>query len=392
MKPRKIRDDVYWMGSVDWDSRLFDALIPLPDGTSYNAYFIKGTERSVLIDTVDPPKAQELMEQLKEIQRLDYIISLHAEQDHAGTLPHVLQKFPEARIIATPKGKNLLMQHLDLPEHKIHCVDDGEALSLGDKTLTFIHTPWVHWPETMVAYLNTDKILFSCDFMGSHYAASDLYVTDQGVIYEAAKRYFAEILMPFRPMVKRNLEKLKAYDIEMIAPSHGQIYPDPSFILDAYKVWTEGIPRNTVVIPYVSMHGSTGQMVDYLVSALVERDVRAEQFNLAVTDIGKLACSLVDAATIVVGTPTVLAGPHPYAAYAAFLANALKPTTQFVSIIGSFGWGGKTVEVLAGMLPNLKAEIIDPVLCKGKPGEIAYQELDQLADTIAAKHQERGYS
>ncbi len=225
MKPRKITEDIYWMGAVDWDSRLFDSLIPLPDGTSYNAYFIKGSERSALIDTVDPPMAQELMEQLKEIHRLDYIISLHSEQDHAGTIPQVLQKFPEAKVIATPKGKNLLMHHLDLPEHKIQCVDDGEELFLGDKTLTFIHTPWVHWPETMVAYLSEFKILFSCDFMGSHYASSDLYVTDQGVVYEAAKRYFAEILMPFRPMVKRNLEKLNAYDIEMIAPSHGQIYP-----------------------------------------------------------------------------------------------------------------------------------------------------------------------
>ncbi|PID77858.1 MAG: MBL fold hydrolase [Deltaproteobacteria bacterium] len=391
MKSRKIREDIYWMGSVDWDSRLFDALIPLPDGTSYNAYFIKGSEVSVLIDTVDPHMEQELIDQLKGINSLDYIISLHSEQDHAGTIPKVLQKFPEAKVVATPKGKNLLMLHLDLPENKFKCVDDGEEISLGDKTLKFIHTPWVHWPETMVAYLKELKILFSCDFLGSHYASSDLYVTDHGVVYEAAKRYFAEILMPFRPMVKRNLEKFKAYDIEMIAPSHGQIYPDPSFILDAYKVWAEGIPRNTVVIPYVSMHGSTGQMVDYLVSALVERDVRAKQFNLAVTDIGKLACSLVDAATIVVGTPTVLTGPHPYAAYAAFLTNALKPNTKFVSIIGSFGWGGKTVEVLAGMLPNLKAEIIAPVLCKGSPGQTAYKELDKMADTIAIKHQELGY-
>ncbi len=380
MQPRKIKENIYWMGSVDWDSRLFDALIPLPDGTSYNAYFIKGSERSVLIDTVDPPMEDELMGQLKDIDTLDYIISLHSEQDHAGTIPN------------TPKGKELLMLHMDIAEDVFQCVADGEELSLGDKTLKFIHTPWVHWPETMVAYLKEHKILFSCDFLGSHYASSDLYVTDEGIVYEAAKRYFAEILMPFRPIVKRNLEKLKDYDIDMIAPSHGQIYPNPSFILDAYKVWVEGTPRNTVVIPYVSMHGSTGIMVDYLVSALVARDVRAEQFNLAVTDIGKLACSLVDAATIVVGSPTVLTGPHPYAAYAAFLANALKPNTKFASIIGSFGWGGKTVAVLAGMLPNLKVEIIDPVLCKGRPREAAYKELDQMADTIAAKHQECGYS
>ncbi len=392
MQPRKIREDIYWMGSVDWDSRLFDTLIPLPDGTSYNAYYIRGSERCVLIDTVDPPMEHELMEQVKQIDRLDYIISLHSEQDHAGTIPRVLQKFPQAKIITTPKGKNLLMLHLELPEDAFQCVADGEELCLGDKTLKFIHTPWVHWPETMVAYLKEYKILFSCDFLGAHYASSELYVTNRGVVYEAAKRYFAEIMMPFRPIVKRNLDKLRDYDIEMIAPSHGQIYPDPSFILDAYEVWAKGEPRNTVVIPYVSMHGSTEKMVEYLVSALVARDIRVEQFHLAVTDIGKLACSLVDAATVVVGSPTVLAGPHPYAAYAAFLANALKPNTKFISIVGSFGWGGKTVEVLAGMLPNLKAEIIPPVLCKGSPKEAAYRELDAMADTIAAKHKECGYS
>jgi len=194
--------------------------------------------------------------------------------------------------------------------------------------------------------------------------------------------------MPFRNIIAKNLEKLASYDIEMIAPSHGQIYPRPAFIIDAYRDWILGPPRNTVVLPYVSMHESTKQMVDHLVSALVERGVGVEQFNLEVTDIGKLAMALVDAATIVVGTPTILAGPHPYAAYAAFLANALRPKTKFLSIIGSYGWGGKTVETLAGMIPNLKVEVIDPVLCKGVPSESDFKALDELAAAIAEKHKE----
>lgn len=390
MLARKIKKDIYWMGSVDWDSRLFDALIPLPDGTSYNAFLIKGSEKTVLIDTVDPPMEEELMGQLEGVARIDYIVSLHAEQDHSGTIPKVLQKYPEAKVISTPKGKALLMDLMEIPETSFSCVEDGEKLSLGNKTLQFVYTPWVHWPETMVAYLEEDKILFSCDFFGSHIASSDLFVTDEGRVYEAAKRYFAEIMMPFRNVVKKNLTKLEPYDIDMIAPSHGQIFQDPKLILNAYHEWVEGAPTNTVVIPYVSMHESTKMMVDYLVSSLVDKGVRVEQFNLAVTDIGKLAISLVDAATIVVGTPTILAGPHPYAAYAAFLANALKPNTKFLSVIGSYGWGGKTVETLAGMLPNLKAEIIDPVLYKGKPGKEAFQALDTMAETIAAKHKEIG--
>ncbi|HDZ89153.1 MAG TPA: FprA family A-type flavoprotein [Deltaproteobacteria bacterium] len=389
MKARKIKDNIYWMGSVDWDRRLFDTLVPLPDGTSYNAYLIKGSEKTALLDSVDPPMAHELLSQLEGIPRLDYVISHHAEQDHSGTIPQVLEKYPEAKLVASSKAKGMLMDLLQAPEESFKTVEDGETLSLGDKTLKFIYTPWVHWPETMSTYLEEDKILFSCDFFGSHIATTDLFVTDEGRVLEAAKRYFAEIMMPFRAVIQKDLDKLASYDIEMIAPSHGQIYPRASLIIDAYKDWVLGAPRNKVVLPYVTMHESTKQMVDHLVSALAEKGVGVEQFNLAVTDIGKLAMALIDAATIVVGTPTILAGPHPYAAYAAFLANALRPKTKYLSIIGSYGWGGKTVEVLAGMIPNLKVEVIDPVLCKGLPSEDDFKALDTLATTIAEKHREQ---
>jgi len=391
MKARKIKDRIYWMGSVDWDRRLFDSLVPLPDGTSYNAYLIEGSEKTVLLDSVDPAMADELMGQLEGITKIDYIISHHAEQDHSGTIPQVLEKYPDVRLVSTPRAKEMLMDLLRIPEESFITVKDGDTLSLGDKTLKFIHTPWVHWPETMVTYLEEDRVLFSCDFFGSHIATAGLYVTDEGRVYEAAKRYYAEIMMPFRNVIEKNLGKLASYDIEMIAPSHGQIYPRPAFIIDAYRDWILGPPRNTVVLPYVSMHGSTRQMVDYLVSALVERGVAVEQFNLEVTDIGKLAMALVDAATIVVGTPTILTGPHPYAAYATFLANVLRPKAKFLSIVGSYGWGGKTVETLAGMIPNLKVEVIDSVLCKGVPSEGDFKALDELAAAIAEKHKEHNF-
>ena len=395
MKPRKIKDRVFWMGSVDWDSRLFDSLIPLPDGTSYNAYLIEGSEKTVLLDTVDPPMANEFMAQLEGVAKIDYVVSQHAEQDHSGTIPRVLEKYPDAKLISTPKAKglliDLLIDLLKISDDVFITVDDGETLSLGDKTLKFIYCPWVHWPETMVTYLEEDKILFSCDFFGSHIATTDLFVTDEGRVYEAAKRYYAEIMMPFRSIIKKNLEKLAPYDLEIIAPGHGQVFPNPEFILDAYRDWTLGAPRNTVVLPYVSMHESTKLMVEHLVAALVEKGVRVELFNLTVTDIGKLAMAFVDAATIVVGTPTILAGPHPYAAYSAILANALRPNTKFLSIIGSYGWGGKTVETLAGLIPNLKVEIIEPVLCKGVPSEKDFNALDDLAAIIAQKHKENNY-
>jgi len=391
MKTRIIKEGVYWLGAVDWDRRLFDSLIPLPDGTSYNAYLIKGSEKTALLDTVDPTMEDVLMFQLEEVENLDYLIAHHAEQDHSGTIPKVLEKYPDARLVTSPKGKGMIIDHLHIPESKIMAVEDGEVLSLGDKTLEFIHTPWVHWPETMSTYLQEDKILFSCDFFGSHLATTDLYVTDEARVYEAAKRYFAEIMMPFRRVIKNNLAKILSHKIDVIAPSHGPMYDQPNIIIDAYQDWIADDTKNVVVIPFISMHGSTRTMVEYLVSALAEKGVTVYQFDLSVTDIGKLAIALVDAATLVVGTPTVHVGPHPNVVYAAYLANALRPKLKFASIIGSYGWSTKVVDQLSGMIPNLKVEILDTVLCKGFPGEADFKALDKLATDIATKHEQLNF-
>jgi flavorubredoxin len=392
MKARQIKPNIYWVGAIDWDRRLFDALIPLPDGTSYNAYLVQGSQKVALIDTVDPTMTDVLMAYLEDIPVIDYVIANHAEQDHAGSIPQVLEKYPDAKVVTTPKGQDLLAALLLIPEDRFITVSDGETLSLGDKTLEFIHAPWVHWPETMLTYLREDKILFPCDLFGSHLATTDLYVADEGQVYEAAKRYFAEIMMPFRTSIEKHLEKLNSYKIDIIAPSHGPMYDKPSFIMEAYRSWVSGPPKNIVVLPYISMHGSTQKIVEYFVGALVNRGVTVKQFNLAATDIGKLAMTLVDAATMVIGTPTVLVGPHPNVAYAALLANALRPRLQFISIIGSYGWGSKAVEQLTGMMPNLKPEVLAPVLSKGFPRQEDFKALDNLASTIAQKHKERGFA
>ena len=392
MKARQIKTDVYWVGAIDWDRRLFDALIPLPDGTSYNAYLVQGGQEVALIDTVNPSMTEVLMAYLENVPVIDYVIANHAEQDHSGSISQVLAKYPDAKVVTTPKCRDMLVALLLIPEDRFITVSDGETLSLGDKTLEFIHAPWVHWPETMLTYLREDKILFPCDLFGSHLATTDLYVTDEGQVYEAAKRYYAEIMMPFRTIIEKHLEKLNSYKIDVIAPSHGPLHSKPSFILEAYRSWVSGPPQNIVVLPYISMHGSTQKMVEYFVGALADRGVTVKQFNLAATDIGKLAMALVDAATMVIGTPTVLVGPHPNVAYAAFLANALRPGLQFVSIIGSYGWGRKAVEQLKGMIPNLKAEVLAPVLSKGFPGEEDFKALDNLASTIAQKHKEHGFA
>ena len=382
---REIKKDIYYVGAIDWDRRLFDELIPLPDGTSYNAYLIKGSEKTALIDTVDPSMEDVLIENLKGTE-IDYIIANHAEQDHSGALPRILEKYPDAKIVTNPKCKTMLMDLLHIPDDKFVTVNDGETLSLGDKTLEFIYAPWVHWPETMLTYLKEDKILFTCDFLGSHLATSDLFVTDESRVYEAAKRYYAEIMMPFRTTIRKNLEKIKDLEIDIIAPSHGPLYDNPGFILDAYRDWGSDRVKNEVVIPYISMHGSTKEMIDYFVDALIERGITVKPFNLTKTDIGELAMALVDTATVVVGSPTVLVGPHPNVVYAVYLVNVLRPKVKFASIIGSYGWGGRMVEQITEMLTNVKIEILDPVMVKGLPKKEDFKELDRLADEILNKH------
>lgn len=391
MKTRVIKEDIHWIGAVDWDRRLFDSLIPLPDGTSYNAYLVKGSEKTVLLDTVDPSMSSILMSQLEDIGSIDYLVSHHAEQDHSGTIPCVLEKYRSAKVITTPKGKGMLIDLLCIPERKFITVDDGETLSLGNKTLQFLYAPWVHWPETMVTYLREDNILFSCDLFGSHLASTDLFVTDEARVYESAKRYYAEIMMPFRTVIKKNMEKIMKHKIDLIAPSHGPVYSNPAFIVDAYRDWISDYSRNVVVLPYISMHQSTKKMVEYLVSKLTEKGITVYQFDLTVTDIGKLAISLVDAATMVIGTPTVQVGPHPKVFDAAHLANTLRPKLKFASIIGSYGWGSKAIEQTLALISNLKVEVFEPVLSRGLPKKAEFKALDDLATTIWRKHKEHNF-
>lgn len=393
MKRLQIRPGIDAVGAIDWDRRLFDALIPLPDGTSYNSYLVRGSDKTALVDTVDPAMDMVLTGNLDDlkVEQIDYVICNHAEQDHAGSIPIILELYPEAKVVCTPKCRGMLIDLLHLDEGSFMTVNDGDTLSLGNRTFEFIHAPWVHWPETMVSYLREDRVLFSCDFFGSHLAQSALYVQDEGQVYESAKRYFGEIMMPFRANIKKNMERLKGYPIDVIAPSHGPLYDRPEFILGAYKSWVYDDPRNVVLLPYVSMHGSTKDMVDHLVGALVERGVNVRQFDLTAADPGKIAIALVDSATLVLGTCTVLGGAHPLAANAAFLVNALRPDLKYASVIGSFGWGGRTIEQITGMLTNIKPEVLPPVYIKGSPSEADYAALDALAETIARKHRENGY-
>ncbi len=389
---KEIKNNIYYCGLNHRERKLFDELIPLPVGTTYNSYLIKGSEKTVIVDTMYPPKSDIYIEKLEKegIEKVDYIIANHGEQDHSGALPKMVKKYPDAKILTNPKCKEIIQEMLHIEDGKFQVVLDGEEISIGDKTLKFIFAPWVHWPDTMFTYIPEDKIIFTCDFLGSHSPFENLFAEETPELLNAAKRYYAEIMMPFRSFAKKYTQMLKGMDLEMILTSHGPVYNNPKFILDAYEAWTSDNCKNKVVIPYVSMYESTKEMVDYLTEKLSDNGIIVKPFNVVDEDLGELAMELVDACTVVFGSSMVLAGPHPAAVTAAYLAGILRPKAKFVSFIGSYGWGGVLVEKLEQFLSGVKAEKIEPVIIKGKPKQDDFDKLDILANEISNKHKEIG--
>ncbi len=388
-----IKDGVYYCGVEDFGRKIFDQLIPLPHGTTYNSYYIEGDEKRALIDTSYSKTIKEFIENLNgKGEFIDYIIANHAEGDHSEALVKVLQMNPNAKVVTNKKCMDLLIDQYAIPENKFQVINDGDEISLGNKTLRFHLAPWVHWPDTMFTHLVEDNILFTCDFLGAHitYNQGQFYAQETQEYLLSAKRYYAEIMMPFRPHCKKYLDKIKQINPSMICPSHGGVYKNPDFILNAYYEWTADTPKNKVVIPYVSMYQNTERMVDRLAEKLKEEGVEAHKFDLISDDIGDLAVELVDAATVVFGASMVLAMPHPYAFFGVYLTNALRPNVKFMSILGSYGWGGNLVGKIEENTNLLQAEKLDYITVKGRAKQEDMERIDALAHTIAQKHKEIG--
>lgn len=392
MALRKIKENIYNVGAIDWDRTLFDELVPLPEGTSYNAFIVKGSEKTAMIDSVEPAKQEEFVRNIREygLERLDYLICNHAEQDHSGLIPLVLEMFPEARLVTNEKCKGFLQDLLPIDEERFDIVKDGDILSLGDKTLEFIFAALVHWPETMFTYLREDRILFSGDFLGSHLATSETFSRDDAQTQMAAMRYYAEIMMPFRAMIQKHLKKLENYEIEMVCPVHGPVYKNPEFIMNLYREWTSDQVSNKVIIPFVSMHGSIRTVVEHLTDELSRRGIEVIQINMIESELGKLTSELVDSATVVFAGSTVLTGPHPTMVYAAAVINALRPKLKNVALLTSFGWASKCTDTMKVLLPNFKNQIFDSYDFKGHPKAEDLERISELADQILERHQALG--
>lgn len=388
LKIKPIKNNVYYIGSKDSNRKLFDQLVPLPQGTTYNSYLVKGSEKTAIIDTDYPKKLDEYKKRLQEnnITKVDYIISNHAEQDHSGGIPMLLEMYPDAKVVTNAKVKENVMNMLHVDEDQFIVINDGDELSLGNKTFKFIIAPFVHWPDTMFTYLKEDNMLFTCDFLGAHYTKNELFADYTNDLIEAVKRYYAEIIMPFRSFAKKYTQLVKEMNVELILPSHGPIYDKPEWILGLYEDWTSDRVENKVVIPYVSMYESTTMLVKRLNEKLTEANINVKLFDLVHCDEGELSMELVDCATVVLGSSMVLAGPHPAAVMAAYLTNALRPKLRYYSIIGSYGWGGNLEGTLEKMFTIIKPEKLDYVVIKGQPRQTDFEKIDELAKQIIEKH------
>jgi flavorubredoxin len=385
-----IKEDIFWVGAKDPDRKVFDGLMPLSQGTTYNAYLVQGSEKTALIDTVEPEFLDVLLANLKGVKKIDYIVSHHAEQDHSGSIPVLLEKFPEAKLLCLQKNKEMLQDLMTIPDDRIQVVADGGEVSLGNKTIRFMFCPWVHWPETAITYIPEDKVLFPCDFLGSHHSFTHIFAGDNPAVYKGAKEYYVQIMMLYSKMTAKHLDRITALDIEYICPSHGSVYDKPQIILDLYEKWMRGEPDNLALIAYVSTHGSTKLMAEHLQAALEKRGVKVALKDLVTVPLNELAGFLTDAATIVLGSSVIMAALHPVAVSTAFLLDRLKPKAKFAAVIGSYGWSPNPLKNAAELLPSWKVEVVGAVIAKGHPKAEAMKELDALADTIAAKHHAAG--
>jgi flavorubredoxin len=385
----EICEDVFWVGVKDWNRRIFDALIPLPQGTTYNAYIVKGKEKTALIDTVNPGFEGELTEkigQVVDIADLDYIIMNHAEPDHAGSISY-LKEVSKAMFITTEKGAKMSDIYYKVPAERIKTVKDRDTIELGGKTLKFIDAPWLHWPETMFTYLVENKVLFSCDFFGSH-TAFGLYAEEVEDIITLAKRYFGEIMMPFRNTGKRALEKISGLKIDTIAPGHGPIYKNPEKILEAYREWTAGETRKKAIVVYVSMWKSTETMIKTITETLLSEGIEVSLYNLSNVDIGDIAKDLVDSRAIVLGTPTVLGGMHPLSIYASYLVKALHPPLKYAVVIGSYGWAGGALRQAQELLGPMKIELVASFEVNGPPSVKDHEKIIEIGKHLSKRMRE----
>ena len=376
-----ISESAYLVGVRDPKRKLFDGLITLPEGTSYNSYLIFGKSKQALIDTVNlgfEKKLARNINDLTKLKDLDYLIMNHAEPDHASAIPFIFLKNEKIKLVTTLMGSEMAKRFYGITQERIIVVKDQEKLDLGGITLRFIEAPMLHWPETMFTYLEEEKILFSCDFFGAHMSKA-IFDNEAFNLEYHAQRYYGEIMMPFRAMAKRAMEKIADLPIAVIAPSHGPVYKNVPRILEQYKKWVEGKTKKKVIVVYLSMWGSTKKMIEGMTKVFAEQKIEFVSYDLTACDVGDIAKDLVDARALVFAAPTVLGELHPVAGFAANLVKALKPSLKYAVFLSSCGWSGGAGKNFKEITAGLKLELVKELEIKGPPTDKDREEVKNAA-------------
>ncbi len=383
-------EGIDWVGYVDWTVRDFHSY-DTEYGTTYNAYLVRD-EKTALIDTVKTPYGEHLLRRvaaLTDPSKVDYVVCNHAEMDHSGSLPEVLQALPNAQIVCDKRCRTALSQHFDTSSWPFRIVGDGDSLPLGRRTLTFVETPMVHWPESMFTYVPEEKLLFSMDAFGQHYATSQRFDDELplGTLIDQAKAYYANIVMPYGKQVVECLKRAGGMEIEIIATSHGVIWRSSvPEILAAYEGWSRYLPNPKVLVIYDSMWGSTDRMARAILEGASRGGVQAVLINVRRSNLTRIATEVMDAATVALGSATLNRGMMPMVGAALTYLKGLRPQGKAGFAFGSYGWGRGGPEAIDSQLAELKWEVLrGPLKAQYRPTAEVLDECRAAGKMLAEK-------
>jgi len=363
-----IKNNIYWVGKIDWELRKFHGdEYSTHRGSSYNAYLIK-EEKVALIDTVWSPFSKEFIENLSkeiDLNKIDYVIANHAENDHSGALPELMRLIPDTPIYCTKNGVKSLKGHYH-QDWNFHVVKTGDKLSLGNKEIIFVEAPMLHWPDSMFCYLTEDNILFSNDAFGQHYASEYMFndLVDPNELAEECIKYYANILTPFSPLVTKKIKEVLSFNLplDMICTSHGIIWRNkPEQIVEKYLAWADSYQENQITLIYDTMWNGTRQMAEKIADGIKASDseVNVKLFNLAKSDKNDVITEIFKSKAILVGSPTINKGILVSVAGMLEEIKGLKFKNKKAAAFGSYGWSGESTKVITEALKTAGFEIID---------------------------------
>jgi len=385
MKAVEMKKGIYWVGGIDWDLRNFHGYLT-QRGSTYNAYLVID-EKVTLIDTVKYYLIDELLARISSVidpSKIDYVVSNHVEMDHSGGLPRIMEKIPNATIFTSPSGEKGLKAHYK-KDWNLKVVKTGDSISLGKRSLQFLLTPMVHWPDNMLAYMPEEKVLFSNDSFGQHLATSERFDDQypQQIIMEEARKYYANIVLPFFAPVQKELSEAAGLDIEMIAPSHGLIWRKYiGEIVGEYKKWSSNTTEKKAVVIYDTMWNSTRKMAHAIQETLEEKGYHAGLYNLQHHHMSDIMTELITAEIICVGSPTLNNNILPTVAAFLTYLKGLSPKNRKSIAFGSYGWGGQSVGQIEEYLKDSGFEVIDSYRLQYVPDE---ESLDEIRTQLAEK-------